>query len=189
MDGFFVNAFSKRSQPLRAIVDRNLINLRKLPSKDLLPQYEDEDSRERKRGNEYEQRKKRRGLRRRVSRIERIKDSNRLEIAKSHKNSNVVFRIQIVDCVLRTNKHMRRNSASTPRVFVRCVLAGNTLRTKETRPVRDLVPTWKDEYFLVRRWMAPPRAVVQVLLMEEKDNGKVQELGRVLIFFFQIQRL
>ena len=102
------------------------------------------------------------------------------------------LRIQIVDVVLPSSTSTgdtKSKHTPPPRVFVRVTLRhGETTRRKETTPIRALVPSWRDQYFMVRRWMAPPRAAVRISLYQD-ENGTICELGRVNVFMFQVVRM
>merc|ERR1712166_1468024 len=128
--------------------------------------------------------------RRRKSQIMTLKEQHKKEIGVAHRNSNVVFRIQIVDAVLRTDLHMQRGIKQPPRIFVRIslLMQDGTTRRKDTHPIREISPSWRDQYFLVRKWMAPPRGSLNVQLLENDGDGRIVELGNVQIFMYQVTR-
>ena len=180
--------FIIQSAPLRNLVEKNIENLRLTPVDDIAVTRTNRNATTSMSSTISNRHKRMR--RRRKSQIMTLKEQHQKEIGVAHRNSNVVFRIQIVDAVLRTDLHMQRGIKQPPRIFVRIslLMQDGTTRRKDTHPIREISPSWRDQYFLVRKWMAPPRGSLNVQLLENDGDGRIVELGNVQIFMYQVTR-
>lgn len=122
--------------------------------------------------------------RNRISRVERLRRFNYSKVALSHKKDGLLFYIQIVDAVLKSDTLV----SPPPRVFVKLHIPQKKGRIFQTPLVRSLLPSWKNQQVFFREWQVPHQTAVRVTLMEE-CKGEIKELGRVGLFMFQISRM